>query len=160
MSRADGIDLTIEATTETTKFDRYFSKCIGSCHAYLTLREDYRQHVRAVQKEIGFRNIRCHGIFHDWVGVCHDGNDGLTFNFQNVDKIYDFFLEVGLKPYVELGFMPKLLASDLSKFTFRYEANISPPRNFQLWNELVSAFVRHLVQRYGIEEVTEWYFEV
>jgi len=143
----------------TTAFDRYFQSCIGSCHAYLTLREDFRKHVRTVQKEIGFNNLRCHGIFHDWVGVYREVDGLPVFNFQNVNKIYDFFIEQGVKPYVELSFMPSALAS--SKDTiFHYQANISPPKDYGLWQQMITAFVKHLINRYGLEEVKTWYFEV
>jgi xylan 1,4-beta-xylosidase len=150
----------IDSSTESRVFNRFFQRCIGSCHAYLTLREDFRQQARTVQEDISFRYIRCHGIFHDWVGVCHPLDGKLHYNFQNVDKIYDFFLSVGLRPYVELSFMPQALASDLEKTVFRYEANISPPAEMARWNDLIRAFVTHLIERYGVDEVRHWYFEV
>jgi xylan 1,4-beta-xylosidase len=150
----------IDSSTESRVFNRFFQRCIGSCHAYLTLREDFRQQARTVQEDISFRYIRCHGIFHDWVGVCHPLDGKLHYNFQNVDKIYDFFLSVGLHPYVELSFMPQALASDLEKTVFRYEANISPPAEMARWNDLIRAFVTHLIERYGVDEVRHWYFEV
>ena len=137
----------IDRAATTVEFDRFFQRCIGSCHAYLTLREDFRQQARVVQNEVSFDYIRCHGIFHDWVGVCHSLDGTLHYNFQNVDKIYDFFLSVGLRPYVELSFMPQALASDLSKTTFRYEANISPPQDMKKWGRLIRAFVTHLIDR-------------
>lgn len=160
MQQPDFISQVIDSSAEGLPFDRFFQRCIGSCHAYLTLREDFRQQVRAIQPATGFRYIRCHGIFHDWVGICHELDGELHYNFQNVNKIYDFFLENGLRPYVELSFMPQALASDLSKTIFRYEANISPPADMARWNELVRAFVTHLIDRYGIDEVRHWYFEV
>ncbi|WOH36157.1 hypothetical protein RI844_12335 [Thalassotalea fonticola] len=144
---------------ESTKFDRYFQSSIGSCHAYLTLREDFRKHVRTVQQQIGFNSLRCHGIFHDWVGVYKEVEGKPAYNFQNVNKIYDFFLEQGLRPYVELSFMPSALASDESTI-FHYQANISPPKDLTLWSDMITAFVSHLINRYGEEEVRQWYFEV
>ncbi|MEH6593037.1 MAG: hypothetical protein V7746_22395 [Halioglobus sp.] len=160
MQHTQSNSIQIDSEAESVEFNRFFQRCIGSCHAYLTLREDFRTQARAVQEEIAFRYIRCHGIFHDWVGVCHPLDGELHYNFQNVDKIYDFFLSVGLRPYVELSFMPQALASDLGKTTFRYEANISPPADMEQWNQLIHAFVTHLIERYGIEEVRHWYFEV
>lgn len=166
----------VDSTANTNKLDRFFTECIGSCHAYLTLREDFRQHLRTVQHAINFKRIRCHGIFHDLVGVYHSATSGLAnistdsstsgssrpkpvYNFQNVDKIYDFFVEQGLQPYVELSFMPEALASGQERI-FRYQANISPPADPEQWNDLVTAFVKHCIERYGMEVVSEWYFEV
>ena len=68
----------------TQPFDRFFDKCIGSCHAYLTLREDFRAHVREVQDRIGFNSIRCHGIFHDWVGVYSEVDGQPVYNFHRL----------------------------------------------------------------------------
>jgi xylan 1,4-beta-xylosidase len=151
---------TINLNAETRPLDRFFQRCIGSCHAYLTLREDFREHVRMVQKQVGFESLRCHGIFHDLVGIySEDSNGEAIFNFHNVNKIYDFFLEQGLRPYVELSFMPQALAS-AGDTIFRYQANISPPKDYQKWANLISVFVRHLVTRYGLEEVKQWHFEV
>ncbi len=171
MAKTDLVNVASNASPSS--FNRFFTECIGSCHAYLTLREDFREHVRQVQREIGFKRIRCHGIFHDLVGVVHSETPGVAggdsaertgqlrkiYNFSNVDAIYDFFLSVGLQPYVELSFMPESLASSQQRI-FRYQANISPPADMDEWVDLVSAFVDHLIDRYGIEEVQQWYFEV
>ena len=151
--------LDINVESQLLPLNRYFQECIGSCLAYLTMREDFRKHVNVVQKGIGFNNIRCHGIFHDWVGAYKEVNGEPVFNFQNVNKIYDFFVESGLKPYVELSFMPKDLAS-APDTVFRYKANISPPKDMYKWHQLINAFVSHLIDRYGLEEVRTWYFEV
>lgn len=149
----------IDIQSDTSIFNRYFQESIGSCHAYLTMREDFRQHVRTVQNEIGFKNLRCHGIFHDWVGVYQEVDGEPSFNFQNVNKIYDFFVEQGLKPYVELSFMPSDLASE-DATVFRYKANISPPKNIDYWAQMITALAEHLIARYGLAEVKTWYFEV
>ena len=153
---------TIEINTKggVVPFNRFFLECANSCHAYLTLREDFREHLRLIQSEIGFKRLRFHGIFHDWVGVCQtDFKGGVLHNFQNVDIIYDNLVKQGIKPFVEIGFMPELLASG-STTIFNYKANTSPPSDWAKWEALVSAFVRHLIGRYGLEEVRAWHFEI
>lgn len=147
---------TVDLTSQSKPFDRYFLKGIGSCHAYLTLREDWREHARLVQQEIGFQSVRCHGIFHDLVGICPAPG---VYNFTNLNKIYDFWLSIGLKPYVELSFMPEILASGENTI-MRYRANVTPPSDMEAWSALIRAFVSHLVQRYGLNEVLTWHFEV
>lgn len=87
----------VDLTQPAQAVNRYALEGIGSCHAYLTLREDWRDHARLVQREIGFRSVRSHGIFHDLVGIASAWNSD-RFNFQNLDKIYDFWLSQGLKP--------------------------------------------------------------
>jgi xylan 1,4-beta-xylosidase len=144
-------------------FNRYFLRGVGSCHAYLTLREDFREHFRLARQEIGFEGIRFHGIFHDLVGVVGGSTDpadgGAALNFQNVIKIYEFFVAQNVKPFVELGFMPARLASG-DQTIFHYRANVTPPRDWAEWNRLVRRFVARLVSHFGIQEVMTWHFEV
>ena len=147
---------TIDLSGQGKPLDRFYLQGIGSCHAYLTLREDWRDHARLIQREIGFQSVRCHGIFHDLVGICPEVG---VYNFTNLDKIYDFWISVGLKPYVELSFMPEALASG-DQTIMRYRANVTPPANIEDWAELIDAFVRHLIDRYGLNEVLTWNFEV
>ena len=140
--------------------DETWRESVGSGHAYLTLREDYREHVREIQKEINFKSIRFHAIFHDLVGVYQGTIDGkIEYNFQNVYKIFDFFLSEGFTPFVELGFMPKELSLG-NETVFKYEAHITPPKDYALWNQMIRAFVLALVERYGLNEIKTWRFEV
>ena len=151
----------IDLHAAAVPFNRFFQRGVGSCHAYLTLREDFREHVRLAQKEIGFGGIRFHGIFTEYVGVVHntEDGDGPTLNFQNATKIYEFFVAQGMKPFVELGFMPVRLASG-PQTIFDYRGNITPPKDWTQWSRLVRRFVAHLVNHFGIEEVLTWHFEV
>ncbi|MGL5955356.1 MAG: GH39 family glycosyl hydrolase [Brevinema sp.] len=147
-------------TGSTKAMDKTYRECIGSCHAYLTLREDYREHVRMIQQKIGFKQIRFHGLFHDLVGIYHGQIKGEhTFNFQNMYKIFDFFLSIGIKPFVELGQMPKELASGDTTL-FKYASYVSPPKDYEVWKLLVKETIQAIVNRYGIEEALTWKFEV
>jgi xylan 1,4-beta-xylosidase len=147
---------TIDISGSGRPLDRYFLEGIGSCHAYLTLREDWRDHARLIQREIGFGSVRCHAIFLDLVGICPAKG---VYNFTNLDKIYDFWLSIGLKPYVELSFMPEALASG-TQTIFRYKGNVTPPVDMEDWSDLIRAFLQHLIERYGLNEVLTWNFEV
>lgn len=151
----------VDLDSVSVPFNRFFQRGVGSCHAYLTLREDFREHVRLAQNEIGFGGIRFHGIFTEYVGVVHNGEDadGPKLNFQNATKIYEFFVEQGMKPFVELGFMPARLASG-PQTIFDYRGNITPPKDWAQWTRLVHRFVAHLVGHFGIAEVLTWHFEV
>lgn len=154
--------IVVDLETPSVPFNRFFQRGVGSCHAYLTLREDFREHVRLVQREIGFGGIRFHGIFTEYVGVVHGGEEpdgGPRLNFQNATKIYEFFVAQGMKPFVELGFMPGRLASG-TRTIFDYRGNITPPKDWSQWSRLVRRFVAHLVGHFGIQEVLTWHFEV
>ena len=63
-----------------------------------------------------------------------------------------------MRPFVELSFMPETLASG-GKTVFRYQGNVTPPRDYRAWGTLIEKLVGHWVERYGAREVGEWYFE-
>ncbi len=133
----------------------------GSGRAILSLRDSYRRDLRQVKQATGFEYIRFHAIFHDEVGVYDEDASGKpVYNFSYVDQIYDGLLENGVRPFVELSFMPSKLARGPFFQSFWYNPNVSPPKDWAKWDDLISHFARHLIDRYGIEEVSQWYFEV
>ncbi len=148
-----------------TAFPHYWELCVGSCHAYTALREDYRQQLRRAHDELGFRYVRFHGLLNDDMCVCVMQRDfagnplGVVYNFVNIDNIFDFLLSIGMKPFIELGFMPTALASG-EKTCFHYRGNITPPKDCAAWGELVTRLTEHLIARYGRDEVRSWFFEV
>ena len=137
-----------------------WKECIGAGRANEGLRADWQQQLALVQREIGFRYIRTHGLLHDDMGVYKEDAKGhAIYNWQYVDKLYDYLLQIGLKPFVELAFMPHDLASS-DKTVFWWRGNITPPKSYDKWGALVSNLVRHFRERYGDAEVNTWYFEV
>lgn len=141
-------------------FRKAFQQCIGSGNLSLAMRAEYVDALAIVQKEIGFRYIRAHGILSDVMAVYHrlPGSDN-PYNFTYVDKVFDMFQRQRIRPIVELGFTPSELASG-SETVFYWKGNISIPCDYAQWNALVDALVRHLIARYGLEEVRQWPFEV
>ena len=152
----------IDANAATTPFPHFWEEMFGSGRAILTLRESYRNDLRAVKAVTDFKYVRFHAILHDELGVYNEDSCGKpVFNFDVVDQVYDGLLQNGVKPVVEISFMPKKLAfnpDDLHPFW--YKQNVSPPKDMKKWDELMKAFAQHLVDRYGIDEVSTWYFEV
>ncbi len=145
----------------TTPFPHFWEKMFGSGHAILSLRADYRRDLRMVKRVTDFQYVRFHGIFDRGVGLYHVGPDGTpVYNFSYVDQIYDGLLRNGIRPFVELSFMPPQLAAYQIQQPFFYHPIISPPKSWNAWGQLVYHFTRHLVHRYGINEVSHWYFEV
>jgi xylan 1,4-beta-xylosidase len=143
----------------TTPLPHFWEHTVGSDHARMALRDDWRRQLKRAHEDLGFRHVRFHGLLSDDIGaiVCDDKE--IRYSFFNSDQIFDFLLSIGMKPFVELSFMPGVLASG-SKTVFSYDANITPPRDYKEWATLIDRFVSHVVDRYGEREVSKWFFEV
>ncbi|HEV2326528.1 MAG TPA: glycosyl hydrolase family 39 [Terracidiphilus sp.] len=151
----------IDAQAHATPFPHFWEQMFGSGRANLTLRADYRDDLRRVKEITGFRYVRFHAIFHDENGVYGEGKQGNpVYDWSYVDQIYDGLLASGVRPFVEISFMPKALAARLDYHAFWYKQIVSPPADYARWDALITAFMQHLVDRYGIDEVSQWYFEV
>ena len=153
--------ITVDASAPAHPFPHFWEQMFGSGRAILTLRESYRDDLREVRKITGVKYVRFHAIFHDEVGLYDENPQGEpVYNFSYVDQIYDGLLASGVKPFVELSFMPRKLASKEILQAFWYKPNVAPPKDWNKWDNLITQFCRHLVDRYGIDEVRQWYFEV
>jgi xylan 1,4-beta-xylosidase len=151
----------INARAPAHPFPHFWEQMFGSGRAILSLRESYRNDLRTVKQATGFGYIRFHGIFDDDVGLYSEDAQGRpVYNFSYVDRIYDGLLANGVRPFVELSFMPQKLASTRSQQLFWYRPYNSPPKDWNRWGDLITKFAQHLVDRYGIDEVSQWYFEV
>ena len=134
---------------------------LGACgRASDLLRSDVQQHIILAKNHIGYKYIRFHAIFSDDMMICSRAETGeLVFNWTHLNKILDFLLQNGLKPFIELSFMPEALASG-NQTIYWYKANVSMPKAWSEWEMLVRNLLIHCVHRYGSKEVAEWYFEV
>ena len=142
-------------------FPHFWDRMFGSGRALLSLRESYRYDVATVRAATGFEYLRFHDILDDDVGVVvADAKGAISYNFSLVDEIYDGLLDRGVRPFVELSFMPRALAANTDPHVFWYKPLPSPPKDFGKWAALVGALTQHLVDRYGLAEVNQWYFEV
>ncbi|MGH9533686.1 MAG: GH39 family glycosyl hydrolase [Terriglobales bacterium] len=153
--------IVVPTRAATTPFPHFWEQMFGSGRALLSLRQSYRRDLTTVHRATGFRYIRFHGIFDRGVGVFHLNAQGQpVYNWSYVDQIYDGLLASGVRPFVELSFMPPALAANATRQAFFYRPYIAPPKNWNQWAALIQAFARHLVHRYGLGEVAQWYFEV
>jgi xylan 1,4-beta-xylosidase len=152
----------IDAKAAAHPFPHFWEKMFGSGRAILSLRESYDNDLRETKRITGFEYVRFHAIFHDEVGLYDEDKDGKpVYNFSYVDQIYDGLRENKVRPFVELSFMPKKLTSDANALhPFWYKQNVAPPKDWNKWEQMIEGFARHLVERYGVEEVAQWYFEV
>ncbi len=154
-------NITVNLQAPSHAFPHFWEEMFGSGRAILSLRDSYRRDLRKVKEATDFEYVRFHAIFHDEVGVYDEDADGrAVYNFSYVDQIYDGLLENHVRPFVELGFMPVKLAAKPAFQSFWYKPNVSPPKDWNKWDDLITHFARHLIDRYGIDEVSQWYFEV
>ncbi|MDX6295411.1 MAG: xylan 1,4-beta-xylosidase [Kribbellaceae bacterium] len=171
---ADGtvptVRLTVDTVAEGIELPRPWVPMVGSerlsqllCKDLTGGREigaELERALRRMHDELGVRTVRAHAIFHDDTRVYTELDGEPVYDFSVVDEIYDRLLDIGLRPVVELGFMPRDLALDPSLTVFAYGAIISPPKDYSRWASLIRRLVEHLVDRYGLEEVLTWDFEV
>ncbi|MDX2679909.1 GH39 family glycosyl hydrolase [Streptomyces sp. NY05-11A] len=137
--------------------------CVGTGRIELALRRDYQDSLALLQRDIGFRYIRGHGLLSDGMGVYrpydHEGARHVHHSFTYVDQVVDAYLAAGIRPFLELGFMPEALAVG-TQTVFWWRGNVTPPRSYREWADLVRATLAHLVDRYGLDEVRTWPIEV
>lgn len=154
--------ITVDAHATATPFPHFWETAFGSGRAALVLRGSYMDDLRAVKGVTDFKYVRFHAILHDELGVYNEDEHGNpVYNFSYVDQIYDRLFAAGVRPLVEISFMPKKLAFNPDALhPFWYKQNVSPPKSMERWDDLITAFGKHLVERYGAEEVAQWYFEV
>ena len=153
--------IVVDVKAPSHPFPHFWENIFGSGRAVLSLRDSYRSDLRAVKQITDFNYVRFHGIFNDEVGIYSEDAQGQpVYNFSYVDQIYDGLLANGVRPFVEISFMPKQLAAHDTLQAFWYHPNVSPPKDWSRWYALVTAFAQHLIDRYGLDEVSQWYFEV
>lgn len=142
------------------KFNTMFKESVGAGRANEGLRADWQQQMAMVKEECDFKYIRMHGLLTDDMGVYReDAKGNPEYNFQYIDVLYDYILSIGMTPFVELGFMPAALASG-DKTIFWWKGNVTPPKDYKKWEDLIRNLTLHFTERYGAEEVKTWYFEV
>jgi xylan 1,4-beta-xylosidase len=147
----------IHTSMETGKFPHIWEECAGSDRAAVGMRKQWLDDLELVAKSTGIKSVRFHGLFNDEMGVWSGGTR--QPNFLYIDTVFDAMLDRGVKPFVELSFMPGALASGM-RTIFWYKGNTTPPSDYAKWGELIEALARHCIDRYGIAEVSSWNFEV
>ena len=147
----------VQTDGPSTPRDRMADLSVGADYPGTTIREDALAQLKTARDELGFRYIRFHDIFHDDMGVYHEVAGRPVYDWTRIDHLYDRFLAMGVKPFVELGFTPDAMKTS-DQTIFYWKGNTSHPQP-EKWTALIDAFVRHLIDRYGADEVRSWYFE-
>jgi xylan 1,4-beta-xylosidase len=150
--------IVVNLNDSTAPVDRFFDLSVGSDYPGTLIRDDSQAQLKLAVDELGFRYIRFHAIFHDVLGTVRIENGKTVYNWSRIDQLYDDLLARHIRPFVELGFTPKALATSENSI-FYWNGNTSHPRP-EGWHDLVDAFIRHIEERYGQDEVRTWFFEV
>ena len=153
------VEFVCDLKAKPTPLKHFWEYCVGSDHAPIALRADCRQQLKRCHDELGFARVRFHGLLSDDMGTLVGDENELIYSFFNADQIFDFLIAIGMHPFVELSFMPTALASG-RKTVFHYKGNVTPPKDYSKWSDLITRLVRHCVDRYGIDELKQWDFEV
>ncbi|HEX5118632.1 MAG TPA: hypothetical protein VFW65_25900 [Pseudonocardiaceae bacterium] len=163
---AGAVAVEVDAATVTGSLDRVWRMVGSERLTQLGFGDDghgndigaeFAEALRMAHQDLGVTHVRAHAVLHD---DNHVVRDDLSYDFSLVDGLYDGLLALGVRPVVELSFMPAGLAADPDQTVFDYRGIISPPKDWDRWGDLVGALARHLVDRYGIDEVAGWGFEV
>jgi xylan 1,4-beta-xylosidase len=150
---------TCDTQSVTKPFAHFWEHTVGSGHATLALRADWQKQLARCHTELGFKHVRFHGILCDDMGTLINDTGGLVYSFFNANQICDFLLSIGMRPFMEMSFMPSVLASG-NTVVFHYEGNVTPPRDYAQWETLINKLVANWTDRYGIAEVSKWLFEI
>jgi len=152
--------ITVDYSAEKGAMNTMFRQCVGAGRANEGLRADWQQQLAFVKKECDFKYIRMHGLLTDDMAVYSEDDKGNPqYNYMYVDALYDYLLSIGVKPFVELGFMPNALASG-KQTIFWWKGNVTPPKDYKKWENFIRNLTEHFTERYGVDEVKTWYFEV
>lgn len=152
------------SANSAASFSNHTSFCIGTGRMGLALQKEYHDQLAMAQAECSFQHIRGHGLFSDDMAIYQpyqdqDGNWHESYNFTYLDRVMDDYRSLGLKPFLELGFMPQKMASG-TQTIFYWRGNVTPPQDDEKWANLVKATLLHLSDRYGREEVSSWPCEI
>lgn len=143
-------------------FNNNVDFCVGTGRMGLALQKEYQDQLEFVQSYIGFKHIRGHGLFHDDMAIYQENRENffdpespvhVEYNFTYLDLVMDSYKRLGIKPFLELGFMPKKLAKGDNR-VFYWQGHTSPPKDYEGWKKLVKATLSHLLEHYGEEALT------
>jgi xylan 1,4-beta-xylosidase len=153
------IQLEVDIQAEGKPLNHFWSVCVGAGRAQEGLRATWLEHLKIVSEHCGFQYVRFHGLFHDDMFVYREKEGRAVYNFQYVDDLFDRLLDIGVRPFVEFGFSPKDMASG-PETIFWWKGNVAPPKDYSKWAGLIRSCAIHWIDRYGLDEVRKWYFEV
>ena len=140
--------LTVDAGKEVSGNPHFWSAAFGTGKAKLALRSDWQTHYKLGNRELGAERVRGHGILNDEMGLYKGAG---SYSWTNLDTYLTAITSAGMRPVIELDFMPTALGTSGDK---------SPPKDYAAWKDFIAALVQHCIDKYGAADVATWYFEV
>jgi xylan 1,4-beta-xylosidase len=146
--------ITIDASKSASGLPRFWSAAVGTGTASLTLRGDLQTHYKLANRELGMQRVRGHGVLNDDMGIFHwtGGTAAPTYDWTNFDKYLAAIVAAGMRPLMELSFMPMALAKSGN--------SRDPAKDLNVYKQFIQAVVQHCVDKYGASDVGQWYWEV
>jgi glucosylceramidase len=148
-ARATDYTLTVDASKPASGNPHFWSTCVGTGTASLTLRSDLQTHYQIANRELGMERVRGHGVLNDDMGIYKGGG---SYDFSKFDTYLAAIAAANMRPIMELSFMPTALASAGD--------SKNPPKDYAAYTALIKAVVQHAVEKFGAEDVAKWYWEV
>ncbi|MBN1760608.1 MAG: hypothetical protein JW863_19930 [Chitinispirillaceae bacterium] len=152
ISFATNYNITVNGNTEQGDVPHFWSRCCGTGGAQLCVDSDWKRGAKMGVEEAGFMAYRGHRILSHSNPLNWNGSGTPTFNWAKFDEVYDFLVDsLGTIPIVELSAQPKALETN---------TEWSPPKDLNVYRQMIQAVVEHCNERYGQENVRKWYWEV
>jgi len=149
VARATSYTITVDASNQTTGNPRFWAASVGTGTASLTLRPDLQTHYKIANRELGMQRVRGHGVLSDDMGIYKGPG---SYDWTNLDIYLNAIVSAGMRPFMELDYMPTALALTGSKIDF--------PNDINTYKQFIQAVVQHCVDKYGADDVGQWYWEV
>jgi xylan 1,4-beta-xylosidase len=151
---ANAQTLTVDAANSPRGNPHFWSTAVGTGTASLTLRADLQTHYKLARRELGMQRVRGHGVLNDDMEIFNwsGGSAAPTFTWTKFDRYLDAIAAAGMRPAMELSFMPAALATAGD--------SRNPPKDHNVYRQLIQAVVARAVEKFGAEDVSQWYWEV
>ncbi|HOU92900.1 MAG TPA: carbohydrate-binding protein, partial [Polyangiaceae bacterium] len=146
---ANGATLTVDASNSPRGNPKFWAEMVGIGTASLSLRADLQTHFKIANRELGMKRVRGHGILNDDMDIYQGPGN---YNWENFDTVLAGYVAAGMRPGMELSFMPRALA--------RSGNDRDPPADLNTYSDFIEAVVQRAVDLYGAEDVARWYWEV
>lgn len=167
-SLVPAVQLSVDVGTPEGPWDRFHEMAVAADHANTVLASAWGRNIQGALKkghdEAGFRYVRFHGILDGDIGVYQEVDGNPVYDFARFDAVFDAIKAAGMRPIFEVSFTPPPLATNAKKTLHWYNgvpANISIPKDWGRWGDLMAALVTHLEERYGADEIRQnWFFEI
>jgi beta-xylosidase/AraC-like DNA-binding protein len=141
----------------SSDYERPWAEVINLGFAHDFLKPAFLDHLRLLQGETPFRYGRFQGIFGKSMLISQ--NDKRNYNFVQIDRAIDFLRSVGLIPFLEIGFKPDKIQENAGKYVFFNDDEVKEI-GIDDYQELMDHFMKHMINRYGVEDVSAWRFEM